>query len=802
MLKNYLLVTVRNLFRNKFYSLINIFGLATGIACFILITLFIQDELSYDRFHSKADRIYRVTEKIDVQEGQGENSSSNPFPVAKAIRTDFPQLVEEAVRFFNFQAPTLTLQYKDKKINEKRLFFADSSVFKVFDFPLEKGNSLSALTRPNSIVISRAMATRYFGEEEPVGKTLRFEGVIDLNVSGVMKDIPEQSHIHFDALISFPTVAKLMGPNYDRSWVWNPCWTYVLLREGVSKADLEKQFPGFVQKYYPDFIKPQIRHSLQPLKDIHLTSRLDYEIEPNGDKSDIYVFSIIGVVILIIACINFMNLTTARSAKRAREVGMRKVLGAYKSQLIWQFLGESVLLSFVAVIVALVLIELLLPLFNSLSGKQLALNLLSNPALLVSLVSVWLGVGLLSGIYPAFFLSSFDPLKVLKGSVTAGNRSKVFRKSLVVVQFAISLALIVSTMIIYLQLRFLRNAGLGFDKEQVVIMPARPPVVPRYESIKNELLLNSSIQEVTVMNEIIGRHHNTHEYNYEGMQPGKWIYFPSLLVNESFVKTFKIKLLAGRDFSKDIKTDDSLGVLINEAMVKHLNWGTPEQALGKQFYTPRGRERVIGVVQNFNFVSLLEPIGPFVLDLPHRQDRNFWSKYIAVRIAPGDYASTLAYMEKVWSRFAPAYPFEYTFLDQDLNMQYRAQDNLGKLVGYFSILAVFIACLGLFALASFTAEQRTKEIGIRKVLGASERTIVTLLSREFLKLVLIANLVAWPVTYLVMSNWLKDFAYRIDISFGVFVMAALITLVIALCTVIFQALKAALSNPVNAIKYE
>lgn len=804
MIKNYLKIALRNLMRNKFYSIINVFGLAIGIACFTLIVLFVRDELAYDGFHKNKDRIYRVCEELDPEEGQGENSSSQPFPVAKALLNDYPQLVEQAVRFFNFQEASHTLQYKDIKINEKKTFFADSSLFKVFDFPLVKGNPDKALSEINSIVISQETARKYFGDEDPMGKMIRFDGKIDLMVSGVFEKIPTQSHIHFDCLVSFVTLKALIGPNIGSgNWVWNPCWTYILLKEGASGAELEKQFPDFVKKYFPDFIVPQARLYLQRLTDIHLTSKLDYELEPNSDRSDIFIFGVIGIFILIIACINFMNLSTARSAKRAKEVGMRKVFGSYRSHLVQQFLGESMLLSLFALVFAVGLVIILLPVFNSFSGKDLSVSLFFEIKTGLLLLCVTLFVGIVSGIYPALFLSAFEPVQVLKGTFSPGRKSKLFRQSLVVLQFAISLALIISTAVIYNQLQFLRNADLGFEKEQVIVLPVRSPMAKVYLPFSEELKTGGRIVNIATMNDILGASHNTHEYNYEGMPANKeWIYFPSLIVSPTFIQTLNIKLVAGRGFDKDIKTDDSLSVVINESMVKHLGWGAPENALGKQFFTPSGHERVIGVAKDFNFVSLKESVGPFVLDLADKKNKTYWTKYIVIRIPPKDVQGTIKYIEGKWNEFSKEYPFEYFFLDENLGKLYRSQDNLAKLVGYFSVLAVFIACLGLFALASFTAEQRTKEIGIRKVLGAPVYTLVNLMSKEFLKLVFVSALISWPVTWFLMNGWLDNFAYRITIGFGVFIFSALAGLLIALGTVLFHALRSAYSNPVKALKYE
>lgn len=801
---NYLKVALRNMRRNKFYASVNILGLAIGISCFALIMLFIIDELKYDKFNTRHERVFRVCEKLDAEEGQGENSSSQPFPVATALSNDYPHLVEHAVRLFNFQEPMHTLQYGDIKINEKKTFFADSGFFKIFDYKLNKGKKETALKNINSIVLTKEMAQRYFGTADPMGKILKFDGKLELMVTGVFDELPQQSHLHFDALISFVSLKQLLGPNIgSKNWVWNPCWTYVLLKPGVAPSELEKQFPFFIKKHFPDFIIPQATLYLQNLADIHLTSNLDYELEPNSSKQDIYIFAGIGFFILIIACINFMNLSTARSAKRAREVGMRKVLGSYRSDLIKQFIGESLLTSFFALVISVLLVLVFIPMFNSFSGKSLTFSALFEFKLLIMLLPVTVFVGFVSGIYPAFYLSSFEPTKVLKGMVTAGKKSKYLRQGLVVLQFAISLGLIISTAVIYKQLQHLKSNDLGYNKEQVVILPVRPPMAKYYMPFSEELKRSGRVLNVASMNDILGKSHNTHEYNYEGMPQNKqWIYFPSLIVSPGFVETMGIKIIAGRSFDKNIPTEDSLSVIINEAMVKHLNWGSPEQAIGKQFFTPSGKERVIGVARDFNFVSLKEKVGPFVLDVSDKKNKLFWTKFLVIRIPGKDVKGALSFIESKWNEFSKEYPFEYFFLDENINQQYKSQDNLGKLVGYFSVLAIFIACLGLFALVSFTAEQRTKEIGIRKVLGAPVRSIVNLLSKEFLKLVLISNVLAWPVTWLLMSSWLDNFAYRINMGLVVYLVSGLAGLLVALLTVSFHALKAAYSNPVKAIKYE
>lgn len=800
MFKNYLLVSIRNFQKNKFYTSINIAGLTIGISCSLLVLIFVLDELVYDKFHSKADRIHRVIGILEL-EGQGEQSSSCPFPIGPTLYNDYSHLIEHSVRFFNFQDPHHTLKYEEKKFNENGIFLADSNVFEVFDFPLIGGDRKSVLDAPNSIVLNQQLAKKYFGDENPVGKNIQFDGGQLLKVTGILGEIPSQSHIHFDALISFSSILKVW-PNIHKNWVWNPNWTYVLLKPGVKPQDLEKEFPAFVQKYYPDFLKPQVVHLLQPLTDIHLHSKYSYEIEANGDYSNLYIFGAIGIFILLIACINFMNLSTARSANRAKEVGIRKVIGANKSQLVKQFLFESFLLTSVATIFAIVLAELLLPFFNEISGKSLKLNLFDQSYLILFIIVITVFTSLLSGIYPSFFLSSFQPVKVLKGSFSSGSRNANLRKTLVISQFAVTVVLIAGTVIIFKQLSFLQSAALGFEKESVIMLPLRPPMAKIFEPLIQKIEVQKGVIGVGAMNDVVGKHHNVHEYNFEGMEKGKWIYFPSLLVNESFIPTMKMELVAGRNFSKEFKRDDSLSVIINEAMVKHMGWESPEKAIGQQFFTPQGDEKIIGVVKNFNYVSLLSPVEPFVLDMPHRLQKNFWTRYYAVRLAEGNHKETINNIERIWKELTNEFPFEFFYLNDNLNTQYVAQENLKKLLTYFSLLAVFIATMGLLALAAYTSEQKTKEIGIRKVLGASHYSIIQLLSKDFLLLVLIGNILAWPIAYFLMKNWLTGFAFSIKIPFDLFIYILFSTIIFTLVVLVFQANRAAKANPVNALKYE
>ncbi len=798
MLKREITFIFRFLRREKWLTAINVSGLAVGLACFFIIALYIRDEFNYDRFHTQYQRIFRVIGILDLN-GQGEQSSSCPFPVGPALKNDYPDLIAHAVRFFNFQDPQHTLRVGENKFNENRIFLADSNVFKVFDFPLVKGNPDKVLAEPNNIVLTDALARKYFGDQNPIGQLIKFDGAVDLKVTGILADIPPQSHIHFDALISFSTTRAFM-PNQLKNWVWNPNWTYVMLKPGVIPDELAKQFPSFVQKYYPDFLKPQVTHLLQPLNQIHLHSRYEYEIEPNGDIQSVYIFGVIGLFILLIAGINYINLATAHATNRAKEVGVRKASGASTLQLIRQFLLESVIIALAAAFIAILISALALPFINSFSGKEL--SVIKNMDMVVLLILAGCVLGLLAGFYPAMVLSSFQPARVLKSGVSSSTRSTMFRKMLVVLQFSMSGILIIGTGMVFFQLRFLSNKTLGFNQDQFIMLPVRPPMGKIFDSFIEQLKSEPEITGVTRMNDVIGKHHNTHEYNMEGMQPGKWVYYPSLLVDEEFVPAMNMQMLAGRNFSKNFKTDDSLGVIVNEAMVKHMGWENPENALGKQMFTPSGHERVIGVVRNFHYEPLHKSLGPFVLDMPAPKHKIYWTRYIGVRLKSGRFSDAIGKIEKIWEAHTSEYPFEYFFLRDDLDKQYKAQLSLGSIVAVFSFIAVLIACLGLFALASFSALKRKKEIGIRKVMGAGVSQVTHLLIADFLKLVILSNLISWPLSWYLINRWLNTFAFRVDFNWWLPVVSLVISVILALLTIGYHSLKAALDNPVHSLRYE
>lgn len=803
MLRNYLTVAIRSILKDKFYSLINVFGLMLGIASCIFIAIYIHDELSYDRFNTKADRIYRVNEFIET-EGSGERSSSVPFPLGPTLEEEYSTLVETQVRLFDFQAPTILVSNRDnedKEFNEPHVLFVDSTFFKLFDYEVLKGDKATALSQPNSILLTESAARRYFGEEDPMGKFLRIQDRQELVVTGVMPDAPRNAHFQFDFLVSFSTLRNFFGGQYPRTWYWNPCWTYLLLKDGVKPAEVEQYFPAVVTKYFPEFVKADARMSLQPLTDIHLKSDLEFELEANSSEQNIYVFTVIGLFILFIASMNFMNLSTARSAKRAKEVGLRKTLGGERQQLIFQFLLESLIISFVAIVLAVVLGMLGLSSFNVLADKSIGYEIFLNPFILGALVIIFIIVGIGSGIYPALVLSSFIPAKVLKDSQAKGGRGAVLRKVLVVVQFSLSIVMIISTVIAINQLDFLRKSDTGFNSEQVLYISALgTPINRTYPAFKKELEQRSDVESVSGVLDVLGSKHQGDNFRFEGMENSKL--FSVIWVNHDFFKTFDLDIVAGRAYDETKNTDDSLALIVNEAMVKKMGW-TPEMAIGKPFDYQQYHGEIVGVVEDFNFVSKHKVIEPLIIQqrsLPRHF--NFELKYVAIKMKTDNLAGTVAAIETKWKELAPGRPFDYFFLDQELDQLYKDEEKLGKVAGIFSVLAVVVACLGLFALASFIAEERKKEIGIRKVMGGSVSQIVLLLSADFSKLIAIAFILSCPIAWYAVNNWLNGFAFRVDIHWAVFVSVGLATFAIALLTTSYRAIQAAFSNPIKTLRHE
>ena len=803
MFKTFFKITYRNFVRQKVYSLLNVSGLAIGLTCFILIFLYIQDELSFDRFHADSDRIYRVLEHFE-SEGVGEHSASQPFPVGPTLINDYPAQVEQMVRLFNFQSPTLALANKetDKAFNESRIFFADSSFLRVFDFELLEGDRATALDEPNSILITPTMARKYFGEAEAMGKLLEFQGQQNLKVTGILEDAPLNAHFQYDFIVSFSSLRPSFGGRYPGTWYWNPCWTYIKLAENTSPEQLAVQFPDFVAKYFPDFIKEDVTLELQPLEDIHLHSRLDYEIQANSDAKNIYIFGAIAFFVLVIAAINFINLSTARATKRAKEVGVRKSLGSAKALLVAQFVFESVVMTFLAILIAVGVVCLLLPAFNALVEKSISVWALTQLNFVVGAFLLALTVGLLSGFYPAFVLSSFRPVTVLKGGLVR-TKGLAFRQVLVTAQFAISIFLIVGTFVGIQQFNLLQDQQTGFDQAHVVMVPViRSPMGQHYETFRVNALQSPHITSMTAVEEIIGAKHQVGNYQFEGMERSKP--FPRFFVLPDYTETMNIEMVAGRDYSRDFITDDSLGLVVNESLVQAMGWGTPEEAINKRFYH-RGelRGKVIGVVKDYNFVSKHHPIGPLVLDLNRfPQAFNLFIKYLAVKVEGRNLQAALGDLEGAWKTSLPNRPFDFFFLEDRLNDSYKAEQKLSKITIIFSVLAIGVACLGLFGLATFSIERRTKEIGLRKVLGIKTTQIMVLLSREFVALILVAFLISIPASYWLLEQWLQGFAYRVSIQAWPFLAAGVLTFTVAMVTILYHALKASLINPVESLRYE
>lgn len=819
MVKNYLKIALRNLSKRKGFTFINILGLAIGIACCLLIAVYVSHELSYDQFHEKSDRIYRVTQKT-VTTAKEENGASTPFPVGPTLKSDYSGQIAQSVRFFDMQEKTRTILYEGgadvKAFLVDNFYFVDSTFFDVFSANLIRGNPQKALSEPLSIVITEGQARRFFGDKNPMGKTLDFKGVEEFTVTGVMKPLPTTSHFQVDMLASFNSLPILYnGSEVLNRWYWNPCWTYVLLEEGISPEELEQQFPDFVDKNYANREEGEtLSLSLQPLTDIHLHSNLDSEIRPNGSIFYVWLFSAVALLILVIACINFMNLSTARATERAREVGMRKVLGADRRQLVGQFMGESFLMTLLGFALALGLAYLTMPWFSDFVGKSLNFSFFGTPQMIVGLVALFVLVAILSGLYPALYLSRFSPMTIMHGSkgTTSGGNGEVFRKGLVVFQFALSVILIISTIVIYLQLQHMQNKELGFDQERIAVMPIKQNLIAwEFEQFREKALASPNILQVAGTGKILG----SEKQHFSKYSPANLPAAPptnmKLDVTYGFLDTYKIPLIAGRGFSRDHATDAEQAILINRSMLQQLEVSTPQEALGKTFYytnsdDERNPLQVIGVVEDFNYTSIKKEVSPLVINMEDETRRVVGSiDYVAVRFAPNGVQAGLDDIEKIWKEINHITPFTYSFLDEELQKIYASETKMSNVAGLFSILCIFVACLGLFGLASFTASKRTKEIGIRKTLGATVPNIVGLLSRDYLKLIVVANIIAWPVIYYLSVQWLQDFPHRIPLGWnlaGVFLVAGIGTLLICLLTVSYQSVRAALINPVESIQQE
>ncbi len=805
MFKNYLKVALRNLWKNKAFSAINIIGLAAGLAVCLLIVLYVVDELSYDKYNKNADRIYRLDCDIYFNDTQAIFAVA-PDPLAPTLKREYP-VVEEMARV-NFQKDVL-IKKDNQNVQDHNVGYADSTFFKVFTIPMIAGDPATALREPNSIVIDKTTAKKYFNSTDVIGKILRVDNNTDCKITGVIKDIPRQSHFHFHFI-------RPRGKD-NESWLSNNTFNYILLKPGVSQAEMQKNVDATIDKYIGRDLEQQLHSSLKdlvskgnhfiyhmmPLTDIHLRSDKSYEMEANGDITYVYIFSVIAVFILIIACVNFMNLSTARSANRAKEVGIRKVAGSLRMHLITQFLTESVLLSFFSLLFAIGIATLLVPLFNQLAGKEMSVATLFSTWLFPVMIALVFLVGLLAGSYPAFYLSSFRPIEVLKGKIAKGFKSSWLRSGLVVFQFCISIALIIGTIIIYEQLDYIRSRKVGYNRDQVLVIHNAYYLDNQIHTFRNELINIPGVKNASISGDLPTNSGFDNEgwFRDAGMDASRAVVLTNFFIDDDYIPTLGMEIKEGRNFSKDFPTD-SLGVILNEAAVKVLGFKDPfKETLYRPNFYDAGIHgslayHVVGVVKDFNFSSMHQSVGPLIIV---RGDS--WGA-IAVRVDTKNISPIINAIKNRWAGMVPAQPFSYTFMDSDFDNIYIAEQRTGKLFITFAVFAILIGCLGLFGLVTYAAEQRIKEIGVRKVLGASVSSIVTMLSKDFAKLILIASLIAFPIAWWAMHKWLQSFAFRITISWWVFILAGAAALVIALLTVSVQAIRAAITNPVKSLRTE
>lgn len=795
MFRNYFKIAWRNLRRNKLYSLINIAGLSIGIACCIFIFLFIRHELSYDRYNAKADRIYRLTEVLHLPNEDNARAVTSP-PMAPALRASFPE-IEKAVRV----NPSSRILSKDEKtFFDTRIMYADSEFFDIFTFPVVYGNTLHALTEPYSIVLTESAAKRYFGDAQPVGKTMRLSDTIALNVTAVIKDVPENSHFTFDCILSASTMYKMSPLNMKEAWFYNGFYTYVLLGENQDAKNLESKITSYISKEMAEQKKQtglSYDLKLQPLTDIHLKSNLNSEISTNGDIMYVYIFSAAALLILLIACCNFINLSTAKSINRAKEIGLRKVIGAKRSQLTMQFLGESILFAIISLLLSILIVITVLPVYNSFTSQTFSISTLISPSLFFVYFIITLSIGLLAGIYPAFLMSSFKPVRILKGQLKHEWKDIFLRKGLVVFQFTIAIVLIVGTTLIFQQLRFIQNKKLGLNKEQVVEFDLLRNETPQQQTLLKEILRIQGVQKASLSNFTFKSETGTVAVIPEGFADNEVSSQPFISIDENFLKTFEIPIAAGRDFSKEFATDPAQGFIVNETAVKQFGWKENNLALGKNINWDGKKGKVVGVVKDFHFSSLHQNIKPLILHI----EPDFYGT-IAVKIKPANVQTVIASIEQSWKQITGHNSQGYTFVDDDFAKLYKTEATMQSILTIFTVLSVFVACLGLFGLTAFTVRQRFREIGIRKVLGASVSSVISTLSKDMIKLVCISIFIAAPIAWLAVHKWLQDFAYQITISWWIFLTAGIVAIIVAFLTIGIQSFKAAIANPVKSLRTE
>jgi len=786
MIKNYLKVALRNIRRHKGFSFINIAGLAIGLACCLLITIWVLDELSYDKFHENATNLYRVEEDQTYSE-RIFYVYVTPYPLGPALKTEIADIID-ATRVV--WTGGVLFKYEDNTFFEDNGRAVDPSFLKMFTYPLVKGDKNTALDSPFSAVLSEDLAEKYFGEDDPIGKVITLNNKYEFTVTGVMENIPHNTYLQFDFLVPYE-ILKRTGQTREEDFGSNSIYTFVQLADGTPAEQVNQQISGFIKTKVPQS-RTELR--LMPFTKLHLHEFFGYE-KSAGAIQYVYIFSVIAFIVLLIACINFMNLSTARSANRAKEVGLRKVVGAVKGHLIRQFYGESVVYAFIALIFAVGIVTLLLPAFSNLASKELSWSVTGIETILLGLLGITLFTGLVAGSYPAMFLSAFQPARVLKGSLFSGSGGSLFRRILVVIQFALSILLIIGTAVVYQQQNYIKNMRLGWDKEHLVYIPLRADTRKSYDALKQELIQSPKVLNITGTSQLpthIGS--NSAGARWEGKDPEFSILIGFNSVDFDFTKTLKIEMAEGRSFNKEYVSDQSQAWIVNEEVAKLMD---KDSVIGEGFSFQGIDGTIVGVMKNFHYQTLKNKIEPLAIKV-NPDNLN----YMIVRIPQEDVSASLGFIEKTWKRVIPTFPFEYRFMDERFDMMYRTEQRIGTLLKYFAILAVFVACLGLFGLASFMAEKRTKEIGIRKILGASVIQVTRLLCREFFLLVFVANVIAWPAAYFIMRKWLQSYAYRADIGYVVFIGAMLLALFVAILSVGYQAIRAARANPADSLRYE
>jgi len=790
MFKNLLKTTVRYIRKHAGYSLLNVLGLTLGITSALFLIIYVSDELSYDRYHEKADRIYRVSSKITETDDQFTWIVAQ-IPFGPQAAQDYPE-IESFTRFINM--PRALYKYEDKEYNEENFYYADSTVFDIFTFKVLSGEVKSAVKDPKKIVLTKTAAARYFGKSDPIGKTLT-EGTNAYEVTGVIEDVPSNSHFRFDAITARNNLPKQIG-----NWGNFGVFTYLLLPQNLDVKAFETKIQGMYDAYMKQIFGPiniKIEYILEPIKRIHLYSTNANEPEPTGSITYVYIFGVVAIFLILIAAMNYMNLATARSTRRAREVGLRKVVGSRRSALVMQFLGESVALTLISLIISIILMIVLLPKFNLLAGKSFSPEILYSPVVLISLLGIVLITGIFGGSYPALFLSRFSPVTVLKGEITQGSAGSLFRKILVVIQFSISVAMIVCTLVVFRQLNYLKNKDQGFDQKNVVSLQLNDrEMIRKYPLLKQLLLDNEDIKYVTSTNTPMGEGSGKLVFNVETDQGMSQRGINFTVVDHDFVETLGIRIAQGRDFQKDMPSDTLNGVLVNETFVKRMGWSDP---IGKKIEAGDEntlRARVVGVIADYHQTGMYNEIESLLL--AYREFNNI----LYIKLSGNNTEQTISYIESKWKEVFPDQPFAYTYLSERFNRQFEADEKRGLIFTMFTILAILIACLGLFGLASYMVEQRTREVGIRKVFGASEGVVIRLISREFLVLVTISIIIAVPTAYLVMSNWLENYVYRTSVGVPLLLLAAGLTLVITFITVGYKAYQASVMNPANAIRTE